>query len=398
MKEKMQALWEYLFEVLYCEETGLIYEHRVNYEKDGNTAGLPTPETIQLQIPNPTAWGTGMEDCATTAGMMLQTVLNRYAVTGDQTMKAYAQKIVKGIVSCATVSGKRGFLARSVSPVDKKSFYFNTSRDQYTYVIYGLVKYMYSELSDEREKAWAKDTLVSFAELVEKEATKENNYELLRADNKAGIVCRMWNVHPHEALRLPMVYLAAWVASGEERWLNHFRFWREKGLARSEEYVSTDEMFAFSQMQQSIRLLYDFDPDQEYKERYLALMRLVAKHASRFFVKNLKNMQVNFLGKAWHEYELRCEWGVDVLNGYLYANPQDTLYKAVFPLLEIGDCISAQALCPNAKINKRQEKQFCQAIDLIDVKTHAGRTPTRLCAGYWAYFYEKGIALGENRK
>ena len=31
MEAKMQALWDYVFSVLYNEKTHLVYEHRTNY-------------------------------------------------------------------------------------------------------------------------------------------------------------------------------------------------------------------------------------------------------------------------------------------------------------------------------------------------------------------------------
>ena len=135
MEQKMQALWDYVFGVLYNEKTHLVYEHRTNFEKDGAFVDLPSPELIQLQIPNPCGWGTGMEDSATTSGILLDAILNRYAVTGEPEMKEYARNIALGAKLCAEVSGKRGFLARSVSPADGKRYYINTSRDLYTHVI-----------------------------------------------------------------------------------------------------------------------------------------------------------------------------------------------------------------------------------------------------------------------
>ena len=384
MENKMNKLWNYIFDVLFCEETNLVYEHRISYDENATTVHLPEPEVIKLQIPNPCGWGTGMEDSATSAGILLDAILNRYSVNHEPEMRLYAKKVFEGIKLCATVSGKRGFLARSVSPVDKKSFYFNTSRDQYTHVIYSLVKYMKSELCDVADKPWIIDTLVDFAQLVEREATPQNDYQLMRADDKVGIVCAMWNVRPHEALRLPMFYLAAWVASGDEHWLELYKAWRDKGIEKSVEYYSTDNMCILVQMQVSIRFLYNYDPDEKYREKYCELLKYTAKFASEFRIKDICSLNVNFLGKPWHECDLKFQWGNIVINGYAYTNPQDPLLNAIWPLMEIGDAISTQVLCPNCKIHDEQIKQLNGAVDVIDIDKHASRAPLRLCAGYWA--------------
>ena len=88
----MEKLWRFVFEKLYCQKTGLIYENITEYTGDGNICNLPTPEQINLQVPNPCSWGTGMEDSMINAGIMLDTVLSRYAATEDPAMKEYADK------------------------------------------------------------------------------------------------------------------------------------------------------------------------------------------------------------------------------------------------------------------------------------------------------------------
>ena len=95
MENQINRLWEYIFDVLFCEETNLIYEHRTSYAENGNVVDLPTSEAISIQMPNPCGWGTGMEDCATDAGIMLDAIINRYAVTHESSMREYAEKIFK---------------------------------------------------------------------------------------------------------------------------------------------------------------------------------------------------------------------------------------------------------------------------------------------------------------
>lgn len=389
MEEKMKALWNYIFEVLYSDKTHLVYEHRTTLEKDGAFVDLPSPEIIQLQIPNPCGWGTGMEDSATSAGILLDATLNRYAVTGEPEMKEYARNLALGIKLCAEVAGKRGFLARSVSPADGKSFYINTSRDQYTHVIFSLVKYLKSPLCDEADKGWIIDLLVGFAQLAEKEVTPENNYELLRADNKPGIVCKMWDVLPHEAMRLHLFYLAAWVASGDEHWLELYRQWRDAGIAKTSEALSAYRIVILVQTQVSLRFFYDYDPDPGYKEKYLELLNFCVGPAKEYTVENPETLEINFLATPWYECSQRFEKSIIAVGGYSHVMPQDPLLEASWAFMDMGDALVTQTLCPGCVVSQAQEKLFETMVNRIDLSRHASRSPIRLSAGYWALRRQK---------
>lgn len=384
MKAKMQALWDYVFNVLFDEKTNLIYDQRTTYEKDGQIAHLPTPEEIALQVPNPCSWGSGMEDSMIHGGLMLDTVLNRYEATGEPEMAEHAEKLLKGIFLCAEISGRRGFLARSVSPCDGKSFFLNTSRDQYTHVIYSLLRYMKSSLCSAEYKARIKDTLLAFAERVEADATLENDYQLMRADGKRGLVCRMWKVLPHEALRLPMFYLAAWAAGNGDHWLELYRHWREPAIARTLEGHSAGNQFILIQEQFSARLLYDYDPDPEYKERHLAVLRYVAEQALSFQMKvTATPEEINGLATQWRKCMLRYEWDHVVVNGYDYPIPKEPSRDFSKPIREVGSALVTIGLCPGLTPPERLVEQFREGVEQIDPATHATATPIHLTAGYW---------------
>ena len=60
---------DFLWNRLYCPETSLFYD---NLFPDGTfSSGLPTPEELALDIPNPCGWGTGMEDGMMIAGIIV---------------------------------------------------------------------------------------------------------------------------------------------------------------------------------------------------------------------------------------------------------------------------------------------------------------------------------------
>lgn len=382
----MEKLWRFVFEKLYCEKTGLIYENITEYTDDGNICNLPTPEQINLQVPNPCSWGTGMEDSMINAGIMLDTVIDRYEVTKDLTMKEYADKLLKGTLLCSTVSERSGFLARSVSPADCKSYYINTSRDQYTHVIYSLIRFMNCELCTKEQKEQIKSLVVGYANRTKEDATEQNGYQLMRADGRRGLVCKMWNVAPHEALRLPMFYLAGWICGGGNEFLELYRQYRDKGIETTLERQSACNTIILVQTQYSIRMLYDYDPDPEYREKYLKMLKFNAEHAAAYRIENIgvyTKENVNCLAQKWYDCPMRYEWGYIVTEGYDYPVPQDERRNFLEPIRNLASAITTVTLA-DMNVPSEQTAQFEHTIKLFDYDKHASEMPVRMVSAYWA--------------
>lgn len=380
----MNRLWDYVFNKLYCEKTGLIYENITEYTNDGNIRNLPSPEQIACQAPNPCSWGTGMEDSMINAGIMLDTVLNRYEVTGDASMKVFADKLLKGIDLCSTVHDRPGFLVRSVSPADCKSYYINTSRDQYTHVIYSLIRYIHSDLCTDAEKEYFKGIVTAYAYRCKAEATEQNGYSILRADGKRGLVCKMWNVAPHEALRLPMFYLAGYVCSGDEELLELYKKYRDAGIERTLEKQTAVDDNILLQAQYSAKLLHDYDP--EYREKYRKVLRFNADRAKGELVENIGQYtkeNVNALSEKWYDCPMRYEWGHIVIEGYDYPIPTEPVRAFTLPLRCLGSAITTTALA-NMPIPQNQLDQLWQITELIDEQKHTAVLPVHILSAYWA--------------
>lgn len=125
----ISSIEKYLWEKLYCEKTSLFYDRIC--KGDDRFAELPTLDEISKQFPNPCGWSTGMEDCSINAGHMLEILSLQHTVSYEN-ISTKVECVIKGIHLCQSVHGKIGFLVRGVSPFDKKSCYFNSSRDQIT--------------------------------------------------------------------------------------------------------------------------------------------------------------------------------------------------------------------------------------------------------------------------
>lgn len=319
-------------------------------------------------------------------GIMLDAVLNRYEKTGDEAMRGYAERLFRGIVLCCEVSGAEGFLARSVSPFDGKSHYINSSRDQYTHIVHALVRYYDSPLCVDREKV--RKLLVDFARRAEQNITAENEYSYLRADGKQGIVITMWGpIDGHEFERLPMIYLAAYHVSGDPHWYGLYRSIRDEALEKSHVIEIRRRYFAIMQMQLSLEVLYRFD--EEYREKYAALMREAALRYENAPIMQAEraereNMDFCYMPDPWRTLPITEKWEIDGLD-YVFIKRRAAFEDGVsFYLFDVGDPLITQALCPGFTVSEENKEALLRIMDRIDPEHHGSAGPIHLLGAYWA--------------
>ncbi len=88
----VQQAWKVTWERFYLPRTHLFYDYLTSYDSGRELAHLPTPEEAQRQYPNECGYGTGMEDCMISAGVMLSLIVDRYAVTKDEVLRQRAEQ------------------------------------------------------------------------------------------------------------------------------------------------------------------------------------------------------------------------------------------------------------------------------------------------------------------
>ena len=375
----------FILDRFFCDETNLIYDFLID---EGNAwHHLPKPEDINKQRPNPCGWGTGMEDCVLNGGSVLDGIVAEYSVTKNPKLKALSDKILKGMMLCATVSEDSGFVARGVSPFDGKSYYINSSRDQYTHWVYGAVRLFASPLSDEAQKEEIKKVIVAIAEKCLREVTPENDYNMLRADGKIGMVNKMWgDIWPHEYLRLPMFYMAAYFVSGDEKWKKLADKYKFEALDKTKPFKPfRHSTYVLLQLQYSLRFMYDLSEEEEYKKGCLEIMRSLSEYAEKKFdlcVERLKTLTLDFKYKKWNE----VDWydpGAEV-GGYRYLNPAQSEWeenKSFYPLREVGETACVTALCPERQVREDIPETLNRVADSIDYENHYTYAPLLLWCG-----------------
>jgi len=371
----VEVAWRRLMTEFRSARTGLLYEH---CSDGGAMRYLPTPAEIARNEPIATGWNTGMEDSVLNGCPALLAAM----ASGDAVSFA---KLYPGIMRCAMISGKPGFLARSISPSDGKSFYWNSSRDQYTLFVYTMWRVARSGFATDEMRAQIAKVVAEIAEYAERCVTAENGYELLRYDGRCGLVLKMWTdlpkgpphvdsrgyadfggILPHEAERLPMIYAAAFSLTGD-------RHWREQELKYADDAIRMAECgmpacahgFALYQMQVSQVLLWTCESDLARKARYLKLLQKTAERA-RICQQRAHRLLAELNGVLsapvddWRTWKKADAAKGGHLNGLPYCLPMRPagFSKAYECVREAAEGLIVRLMCPGVNLSEVEIETF----------------------------------------
>lgn len=172
----------------------------------------------------PGGWGPpGVGDAPLICGTALSGLVDKWEVTHDPSVKADAAKLAKGVLNLAILHGYKGFVCRGFCN-DGKTTVSLSSRDQYTHWVHGLWRYCTSSMADPEIVKGYREQIVEVAKFMEERITPEHQWNFGYADDCSKpdyrTICTMWGpeVWPHEAARLPMIYVAAYMATGDAHW------------------------------------------------------------------------------------------------------------------------------------------------------------------------------------
>lgn len=403
-EEKIQKGWNFVFQKLYYPKTHMIYDVVFREFIEDAIDIFPTSEEISRSIPNPCGWGTGMEDSTLSLCTMLEAIVNRYKATGDGEMKKYFDMICEGLIINGTVAPEKGFIARCVSPADGKSIYMDSSRDQYTHWIYAGHIILECPLADEAQKQIIRQVLVDIARKAERDVKEENGGYMLRLDGGRGFVSRMLSpeLGPHELHRLPMMYAAAYEASGDIHWLDKYHEIREELLTRAEKEFTVDwcygiaESFGYVygtyQAQYSFRVLYDIENDEVYKKRYLNLMNIAVQGSVVYIDRSYEKRESYNRERPFYTPWRKCMAKLNgVLDGYAYYVP-DPVYgdKTAAEEVEVqkhlrnaGETLIIMNLCPDYTVSDAVKEKISEIIEAANFDDMKSYWPIAFCGAWW---------------
>ncbi len=366
--------WEASWRRFYLPKTHLFYDYLTSYEPGRELAHLPTAEEVRRQYPNECGYGTGMEDCMISAGVMLSLIVDRYAVTGDETLRDRANSVFQGIRLCATAHGVPGFLSRAVCHEDLKSIYVNSSRDQYTHAVHGLWLYLHSPLCGRDERQAIGEILSAVADRMTRNVIPENDYDSLRADGTRDTrgISRMWNVSGHEAARLPMIYAAAWDATGKPEYYDLYRKYLEPAVAQSFGVEERTTTYALLQMQISLELLESLEQNAGLKQQMRTIMAMVSRHCAARAIRadrDAAHLDLAMVGSDWRTGE-----GLDTKGRYR---------KVWYNIRESGEAALAQLADQRESFSADQQALLARAITRLDYERVSTCGIFYLQAAYW---------------
>ena len=384
----LEDAWRQIRDVLFNQTTGMVYDYVTSRDYDSRFDHLPSSEEIAKRFPNPCGWGTGMEDCALNGGILLD--LMCFPGCEDSVFSA---KIAEGVILCGSVHGRRGFIARGISPRDGKSCYVNSSRDQFTLATYGMWKFLRGCLPSSIRKEGT-EFLRSVADYCEKTVTPEHHYNLLRLDGKPALVSSLWNCAPHETMRLPMIYGIAWDVSGEKHYSELMNRYAEAGLKRTLALSPESELWDMPllQMQLSLNFFLENGMLPGLREEIRQSMYTAALIAQRQLKKLLQQAE-SFSGgwgelyDNWRNLPMRIEKSPD--DGAEIENGLNPVFRHGYAcpnmfLRGIGNYLAVMAHSRDFLLPEQFVNRADRLIRKIDFMKAAGNGTIALVYGYGA--------------
>jgi len=362
LRAKAEDAWRAAWDRFYDERTHLFYDYVCSYEPANRLAGLPSPAEAAQQNPNPNGWGTGMEDCAISGGLMLAMVCDRFAATGETVLSLIAQKNFIGLKALVASSATEGFVCRGLCPADDRSHYPESSRDQYTWYVYGLWRYYHSPLAQVEEQAAIRKLVAAICARMERNIVAEHKFSIGK-DTGAfdGIVDKMWENMAHEVARLPMIYAIGADVTGDKHWKDLARRYSAEAATKSKE-ASTKVPYALLQQQTSLEVLYRLEDDPALKKQWLEAMVLVADRAKVHLEKCLKYQaptaeQIHF---DWREWPLKKS------GPYSVPTRPEAFLAEDRTIREPAEAALVQLLCPEPALTPEQVALVKRMIAQVD--------------------------------
>jgi hypothetical protein len=387
VRSSIEQAWRASWDRFFHDGTHLFYDFVCSYDPDKRWTGLPTPEEARSAYPNPNGWATGMEDCAISGGLMLAMVCDRFTATEDAALRPYAQKVFAGLVSLGTLGATDGFVIRGLCPADGRSHYPESSRDQYTWYVYGLWRYFHSPLSQPEEKATMRRIIAAICGRMERNVVAANGYRIGKDTGEFdSIVDKMWENAAHEVARLPMIYAIGAEMTGESHWQDLADRYAPEAAAKSKE-ESTKTPYALLQQQISMEALYALEKNPALKQQWLEALRLVADRSQGFLARCLQYEapSATDVSLDWRTWPLRRGSG-----GYKVPNKPEHLTAEDRTIRQPAEAALTLLLCPERSLTPEQTallRRMIAQVDSTKVLNYGGYYTQ---AAYW-----KAVTLGQ---
>jgi len=178
---------------------------------------LPTAEECLADQPNALSWDISVTDGAMFGGLYIEGAIHRWTITRQAEDREKVRRIAKGLMTLATVGQTKGFIARGL-PADGSAHYALGSNDQTSPWLYGMWRYLQSEIPDEVEHRQAKAKIIEVVEALHSRQWKVPG-DRPPFDSFGSFAGFGWG----GASRLLFLLKMAADVSGDERWEQIYR-------------------------------------------------------------------------------------------------------------------------------------------------------------------------------
>jgi len=294
--ESMIAAKNWFFDQAVHPITHLIYS-RVNLDdpEHWNKAKFAEPAAVREKMNNDSETP-NLSNCAAAGGLFLGQLTDIHAVTGDIRCGRQARAVFEGLRSLAEASPIKGFIARGLLPGDStKAHFLNSSVDQYTFYVYGLVKYYNSPLAGAEEKRDIRRILTEICTMIERFGT------IPGSNGAPGLVSDIEVLRSDRSTRLLQMFLAGFAVTGDPHWRQvYLEKVQETDQARLKTvlypvqlrytYAPRDfkhgpdyaDIATIWQTQYSLATLMDLETTVALKAAYLEAMKTCARIVQRY--------------------------------------------------------------------------------------------------------------------
>lgn len=289
------------------------------HEKTGLVYGCP-PEKVRsskgcvnhmFPYSKENGYGAGMGDCPLICGTALSGLVDRFTVLKDDQTRQDAAKVARGVLNLAKLHGVKGFVARGLCADDARTICSLSSRDQFTHWVHGLWRYVNSPMAESALVEEYRMLVADVARFMEARVTAERGWNFGLADggkDPRGI-CTMWGpeLSPHEQARLPMIYLAAYLATSDAHWLALYEKYIDEALDKTLLIVGEDcntfarkmPCYSLYQANVSLELIRSFETNVVRRAKIFASMRGFAEVAAGRAEPCLTRSDMKHYGMCW---------------------------------------------------------------------------------------------------
>jgi hypothetical protein len=195
----------------------------------------------------------------------------------------------------------------------------------------------------------------------------------------------------HEYHRGPMIYMAAYAVTKDKHWLDMYKKYRDWALEGAER-ISEDTInretycYLFLQMQYSIRLLYDNEEEESYKQRYYKLMQTIStvayKHV-RTAEARMDTLEFKSEVKGWRSapaYLLEMRHGVAC-----YSHQVDAIDEVFRVMRNAAEAIIIGCLCPDFTYSEAEQETIEKFLYKARYEDAYCYWPVQCVSAYWTY-------------